>query len=224
MPSHFSAAEIAALPGILSAPRFGTYIRAHGHTGTAEDALRLYSWNAQVSSAFLFPLHIFEVCVRNACAEAIESYYGPQWPNAESFVRSLPNPPHPAFSPRREFLSTRARHATAGKLIADMKFAFWVSMFTSRHRDRLWAPSFKAKFPNHTAPSWETGRQHVHQTIDQVRTLRNRIAHHEPVFSRSLKNEYDMVIEVISWRCSHTAAWVERTQGVVALLARKPFP
>ncbi|MGC2857334.1 hypothetical protein ACM64Y_17840 [Novispirillum sp. DQ9] len=224
MPSHFTAAEIAALPDILSAPRFGTYVRADGHRLTTEEALRLYSWNAQISAALLFPLHIFEVCIRNAVAEAIESYYGPRWPNAESFVKSLPNPPQPAFSPRREFLFTRAKHPTVGKMIADMKFAFWVSMFTARHRDRLWAPSFEAKFPNHTAPSWEDGRQHVHRTVDQVRTLRNRIAHHEPIFTRPLKDEYAVVINVIGWRCSHTAAWVERSQGVVALLARKPIP
>jgi len=36
-------------------------------------ALKLYEWNATVSSHYLLPLHVFEVFLRNLVSEAIEN-------------------------------------------------------------------------------------------------------------------------------------------------------
>lgn len=43
-------------------------------------ALALYAWNAQVSAALMAPLHLCEVVVRNAAADAIAAVYGVNWP------------------------------------------------------------------------------------------------------------------------------------------------
>lgn len=221
MTYEFSADQIKGIPLVISAPRMATYIAA---SGDVSQALRLYHWNAQLSSAFLFPLHIFEISVRNAVADAIERYYGQDWMHSTAFEKSLPDPQMPNFSPRRELVALRKRHQSAGKLVADMKFAFWVSMFTARHRGRLWEPRFAALFPNCTAADAEAGRVVVHQATDHVRILRNRIAHHEPIFMRDLHADLMTVLEVIGWRCQHTQEWVRRTQVVDALMDVRPTP
>ena len=41
-----------------------------------------------------------------------------------------------------------------------------------------------------------------------LRDLRNRIAHHEPIFARELASEYQTIIEVIGWMCGDTRSWV----------------
>lgn len=66
----------------LSVPRMGTYERAvvAEHDYIAAAALDLYNWNAQVSGAFMAPLHICEVVVRNAVSDALTAVYGPNWP------------------------------------------------------------------------------------------------------------------------------------------------
>lgn len=48
----------------LSAPRLERYLRAGG--GDRASALRLYDWNARISSALLRDLAHFEVALRNA--------------------------------------------------------------------------------------------------------------------------------------------------------------
>jgi addiction module HigA family antidote len=55
------------------------------------------------------------------------------------------------------------RHATTGKIIADVRFAFWVSMFTARHDGRLWNRSLRAEFPNlPAAMPIATARSRIH--------------------------------------------------------------
>ena len=57
-----------------------------------DKALALYAWNAQVSAAFMHPLHICEVVVRNGVASVIEEVYGERWPWSPGFFQSLPHP------------------------------------------------------------------------------------------------------------------------------------
>jgi len=185
--------------------------------------MRLYHWNALISASFLFPLHVFEICLRNAAANAIESYYNPLWPWANAFEMSLPSNPRPHFSPRHEIRSARVRHTTTGKIIADIKFAFWVSIFTSRHDGRLWSPCLRREFPNIPATvTIANARLKIHDVADRVRELRNRIAHHEPIFQRNLATDYALIKDIVGYRCAHTAAWMDRAQSVTALAATCP--
>jgi len=221
MPDNFNQNELNAIPLVLSQPRFATYLAATNNDPM--NAMKLYHWNAQISAAFLFPLHIFEICIRNSAANAIESYYNPRWPWSQAFEMSLPINPRPFFSPRHEIRSARQRHSTTGKIIADIKFAFWVSMFTRRHDGRLWLPYLRREFPNTPAHmAVAQGRLCIHDAAEQVRELRNRIAHHEPIFQRQLLSDYAAIQEIVSFRCNHTAAWMSRSQNVATILAARP--
>ena len=84
----FTPDELRDLPLIISAPRFATYLQATGND--RQRALALYEWNLTLSSAFIVPLQVCEVAVRNGVAEAIEKVHGPNWPWSKGFLRSLP--------------------------------------------------------------------------------------------------------------------------------------
>lgn len=221
MPVRFSPQELSCIPATLSKPRFDTYLTACDQDIAA--ALHLYHWNAEISAALLFPLHIFEICFRNPAANVIESCYNPSWPNSNAFGLSLPDAPKPYFSPRREIRRAARRNPTTGKVIADLKFAFWVSMYTSRHQGRLWAPYIAREYPNLPAEmTLDTARRKIHDTADGLRELRNRIAHHEPIFRRDLVSDYKSILEIVTYRCAVTAGWMSRSQQVTDLLTLKP--
>ena len=72
---------IQAVINSLSPSRIGTYERAVIATGdVSAAALTLYDWNAQISGAFMTPLHLCEVVMRNAVSEALTTVYGDRWP------------------------------------------------------------------------------------------------------------------------------------------------
>lgn len=134
-----------AVKKALSSARMGTYETAAGSADTAE-ALELYAWNAQVSAALLAPLHVCEVVIRNAVAEAIEVQYGANWPWSTGFERSLPDPKF-GYSPRKDLQSARRSATTVGKVIPELKFVFWQKMFTRPLRPASMGHSLAAGAP-----------------------------------------------------------------------------
>jgi hypothetical protein len=58
----------------------------------------------------------------------------------------------------------------------------------------------------------------IYDELEEVRKLRNRIAHHEPIFTRNLANELARVETLIRFRCGHTADWMMRNQWVTSHL------
>ncbi len=161
--------------------------------------------------------------IRNAVADAIAAEYGPNWPWEANFVMSLPNRPAPKYSPRRDLVSARAGKISPGKVIPELKFVFWKKMFTSRFDADLWSKHLRAVLP-HVVGSLSVGqaRQSIYSDLEHLRRLRNRIAHHEPIFTRNLTNDFQKVHGLIAWRCPYSAAWMQQNQQAQALIASKP--
>lgn len=214
---------IDAVRSALSAARMGTFEAA---TGVKSDddpaALLLYAWNAEVSGAFLAPLHVCEVVIRNAVSDALEALYGPRWPWSATFERSLPDP-RSGYSPRRDLQSARRSAPTTGKVIPELKFVFWQKMFTGRYDNRIWDQHLRRAMPNlDPAKPVATLRHSIYGDLERVRLLRNRIAHHEPIFARALADDYQTILALVKYRCTVTAAWMDSNQTAMGCIAAKP--
>ena len=221
MPITTAAAQLVQF--VLSTERLGTYTRTAGMVDT-KHALALYAWNAQISGAFMLPQQVCEVAVRNAASEVICAVYGPQWPWALGFERSLPDP-QSGFSMRKELISARAkaRVGNTNTVIPELKFAFWVRLFTQRFDSRLWLAHLRNSFPGMPAGlTVQQCRQKIYDELDGVRGIRNRIAHHEPIFARNLVADYNRMLALVTWRCPTTATWLSQIESVTAFLGHRP--
>ena len=219
-----TSTKIQAIKNALSAARMSTYEAA---IGTVADndlaALELYAWNAQVSGALLTPLHICEVVVRNAVSDVLKATYGERWAWSPSFERSLPDPQN-GYSPRKDLQNTRRNADTIGKLIPELKFVFWQKMFTSRHDDRLWGPRLKQVLPNVCQTiSVKKIRQDIYNELEAIRILRNRIAHHEPIFTRNLTSDFQIIVNLVEFRCNITSKWLVENQQALAIINDRPL-
>lgn len=224
--SNSNRTLITNVKAALSPARMATYEAAVGGGGVLADddlsALQLYAWNAEVSGALLAPLHLCEVVIRNAVAETLEAIYGNQWPWSVAFERSLPNLQR-GYNPRQDLQNARKNATTTGKVIPELKFVFWQKMFTGRFDQRLWIPHLLHIFPN--LPAQKTIPQHrkgIYNDLDQLRSLRNRIAHHEPIFSRNLQNDYQKIVELVSYRCASTANWLDQKHTALHVIQARP--
>ena len=190
----------------------------------ADAALALYAWNAQICGALLPPLHICEVVVRNAVADAFEATHGARWPWNPGFERSLPRQLSPGYNGLSDLQAVRNKVKTTGQVIAELKFVFWEKTFTSRHDSRIWEPQLMRVLPNLDAD--KTVAQHrklIFDDLNQVRRLRNRIAHHEPIFARNLLDDFRTIQRLIEARCQVSADWMVSQQRVIDLIRSKPF-
>lgn len=221
-----TAGEAAVIAACLSPQRAGTYLAAVAHHDESERtvaALALYRWNVEVSAAFMVPIHLCEVVIRNAAAEALVMLYGAHWVWDSGFTQTLPDPAAPSYSPRRDLIKVRQRHHTVGKVIPELKLVFWENLFTKRHDNRLWKPYLRKVLPN-LDPNQPVKvlRNMVRSEIETVRHLRNRVAHHEPIFARSLQDELESAQRLVHWKSDEAVSWLGDMETVTDLLNRKP--
>lgn len=217
----FSRKQLFKIPHILSEPRFATYLRYCDNDKAR--ALALYQWNMELSAAFIVPLHLLEVSLRNAVVESLEAIHSQNWPWNSGFIRSLPNPKG-HYSSAKNLQEVARSQPTTGKVVAELKFVFWQKMFTARHDKVIWNHQLKHVFPY--APqnmNVSTLRSTIYSDVDVIRDLRNRIAHHEPIFSRDIGTEYETMHKLVSWRDPITADWMQSIQYVTQILSQKPL-
>lgn len=209
----------AEVQATLSAPRMSTYLAEA--QGDARRALALYGWNARISSALMLPTHFVEVATRNAVSDALTNVYGPGWPWNSAFRGSLPSPSR-GYNPRRNLEAECQRQPTEGKIIAELKFVFWQNMFTTRHDGRVWNNEVMVRFPNSNEPTPATLRSRIYHDLEVIRRLRNRLAHHEPIFARNLTDDLCTLLDLVSLRSTETANWVKAMECVSTLIPQKP--
>lgn len=218
----FTLEELTQLPEAISEPRFATYLQASDDRTPA--ALKLYHWNLEISAAFMVPLQVCEVAVRNGVAEVIERVHGPEWPWSSGFIRSLPVPKkRHHYSPQSNLRAVASQQPTAGKVVAELNFAFWEKIFTKGQDQRLWVPHLHQAFPgvcrSTTVP---LARAQAYQDLFDMRRFRNRIAHHEPIFARDLARDYARLRALIHGRRPAAASWVDKIERVSALIQTRP--
>lgn len=218
-----SKGRLSWLNPVLSQQRFATYLRSSDKIESR--ALDLYQWNMKISSGFMVPLHVFEISLRNAVAEAIVAFHGENWPWNEGFHLSLPNTDRPHYSPYRDVMAAidSCKKNNPEEVIVELKFAFWQSMLTRRHHERIWVPNFQRAFPGApTDPQVEIQIRNLHKEVGAIRELRNRVAHHEPIFYMPLKEYHAQIHSLVGWRSSDAAEWLRGLDPVPELLKKRP--
>lgn len=202
----------------LSSVRLSTFEQA---TKTLPQALELYQWNMQISSAFLPCLQVCEVVTRNSVSQALTLRHGNRWAWERGFIGTLPNPKR-GYNQRDALAKATQGKNDINNVIPELNFAFWQMMFTSRHDAQLWIPYLAQIFPNATTSNVSQLRGEIYRELETIRTLRNRIAHHEPIFKRNLQQDYDRILKLIKYQSIDTADWVSHSQLVINLLNNKP--
>jgi hypothetical protein len=201
----YSAAQLKQLELILSKERLSSYAKA-----TPEETIKNYERNTILSEAVYGLLQGVEIAVRNSIHNALSmGLFHSDWYGYISWQK----PELDALDQARYKLVRRGKALVPGSVIAELPFGFWLQMVARRYEKVLWVPYVHKAFPNIV-----TDRNGLFRRLDEIRELRNRIAHHERILHFNLPLEYTQAIEVIRWICPITAAWVDATNRVKANL------
>jgi hypothetical protein len=108
---------------------------------------------------------------------------------------------------------------TPEEIVNELPFGFWVGLLGSgnRYDQRFWRTTLHRAFPHYR------GRRRVlHQQLDYLRVLRNKIAHHSPIHHRHLQADHETIVEVLGYIDRGLADLVRRYSPVDAVLNRRP--
>ena len=203
----------AAIPAVLSIDRHSTYLLAC--RGDQAQAVRLYAWNVAISAALWGGFNVMEVALRNAMHEQLTKLAGREdWWNGSI----------PLFAYERNQVADAVAAMTAqkgpaltpGHVVADLTLGFWVKLLANGYHQRLWVPALQFAFPHSTGL-----RRDLHRDLERLRKLRNRAAHHEPVFARNLADDHAKVLLVLATISPAARTWVDHDSRVPQVLAAR---
>lgn len=202
---------------LYSNARVSRYVKAAN--GDKRKAQKMYYANARIAQAFQPLLSFFEVILRNQLHYALASHFNDvQWLiNQKTGFMSDPSLTHTVKKTGKvmvnDFLKKeversertligKKRNITAGRVIAELNLGFWNSLYETHHYALL------KGVPCQIFKSLPTGygRKEVNNAIQEIRTLRNRVSHNEPLcFSNKVydmtyaKEMYGKITDFLSW-------------------------
>ena len=189
----------------LSLERFGRYV--DWAEGNHDRALELYTLNAKLSEALYIPLQMLEVVLRNRIHAVMTLARHEQWFHDDSFL--LVETQRGQLTKALSDLADDGKPPTPGRLVAALTFSFWTSMLAPAY-ENLWQETL------HAVARRENGkglrRKDLSGPLTPIRTLRNRIAHHEPIIQWNLPKHHAAIVEITAWLSPAAAQWT-RTHG-----------
>ena len=191
---------------IISKERLVPYL--HHHEDDLDKALRHYKSNILISESFYPLLAILEVGLRNSIDFQLTRRFGVEnWFENIEFVKIASRFQIDRISEARSNVQAEKKVVTPGKIISELSFGFWTSLFDTKFEMTLWK-SLRLSFPN--CPKEIRKRRSMSAKFNGIRKLRNRIFHHEAITWNlgvlySYKNE---ILEGIEWLDKGMLDWI----------------
>lgn len=187
---------VARLTTALSTERLAAYQNRLGPTRDL-DLFAHYAWNMALSEAFYPALQVLEVTLRNTIHEAVSRRSGrSDWYDDLRIVQFSKD--RDMVNQARNTLALKHKPPDPGRMVAELSFGFWTSLLDRRYEQVLWPVLLKSCFP--FMPRALRTRANLSKRFQRIRTLRNRIFHHEPIwYWQDLRQQHTDILEAISW-------------------------
>jgi hypothetical protein len=245
-----TAFSFAELEQAISPARASRYLRStiDPTTGATDPdaAVALYEYNARLSAAAWSTIADIEVVLRNIVADAIADHHAtlrtnpthrwydePPWfTHGKWFTTDTMNSIRLAMKRVKDPGPGTAPRPGEGRVVAELTLGFWRYVLIGRYEHSLWNPAIRARFPALSHLSGADSRKAVHDRVEKLNYLRNRVAHHEPIYeSFAIPGHPTRVeathilidaIELIDWSNPAAAAWIGTRDTVTEAAATRP--
>jgi hypothetical protein len=215
---------------LMTGARLSVYdasAHAAGARGVTADPLDLYVYNMALAGALLGPLHMLEVVTRNAIHHELTRYAGREdwWVRGSKVVLLDRHHARVADFERKVARGlSHSRTIVPGDIIAATDLGFWTGLLgrgrSSAGADyqALWDDVVHDAFP-HTRQR----RDQMWAKYNAMRTLRNRIGHHEHILTTDPRRNLATIVSLIGSVSGPLASWVDDRSRVDDVLRRHPF-
>jgi hypothetical protein len=190
---------------MISAPRLAPYLRITENKW--DEALELYAGNVRVSSALYEILSYVEIGLRNRMDDVLREAFpaDKDWILCHDELGF-----HLGEVARSQLERALAGHKYGPQIpnreaiLKELSFGFWANLLSQRFEHTLWTPALRHAFP-HLRPA---SRRIALNAVQDLRNLRNHIAHHESLLHRDKDADVARALEVLGWMSHDMVGWV----------------
>lgn len=204
----------------LSDGRFQAYKEACD--GDHDRAVALYNWNAEISAAFMEVLYHLEVLLRNAVDRRFLQSDPDQCLTVCRPEVWLCDPDVLTDESRERVndaicrLERQGKPSTRGRVIASLSLGFWSALFNKPY-ENLWRETLSSAFPHGSGK-----RREIARLVGPLVHFRNRIAHHEAIFSSDLAEQQERHLALAGLIDSEARSYIAALSRVEKLLLEQP--
>jgi len=198
--------NIAIIERIISKERLEPYLRHHKND--LNKAIAHYKSNILISEAFYPLLAILEIGLRNSIDYQLSKHFNDkQWYENPEFVKIASRFQINSISEARLNILSEKKELTAGRIISELSFGFWTSLFDTKFEMTLWK-NLRLTFSN--CPKQIRKRKTMSSKFNGIRRLRNRVFHHEAItWNLEILNSYKLqMIEGVEWFDKELLEWI----------------
>lgn len=179
----------------VSSERLDAY-RQRGAAGGDENLVLHYAWNIHLCEALYPVIQCVEVALRNSLhAAGTKAFIRADWYDTPGLLERRERT---ILQNAKGYLLSEGKTLDPPRVVAELSFGFWTGMLNSVYHNKFWVKIARDAFPY--LPTRNLKRRDVLKHFNNIRLLRNRVFHHEPIWHwRDLKAQHDQIIEVIGW-------------------------
>jgi hypothetical protein len=168
-------------------------------TNESKTVLARYLLNIALCESLYSSLQFCEVALRNTIhSDLTKRFESENWYDSPHFT--LTPWATAEIAKAKDKINRSRKKMTSGKIVAELQFGFWTSFFEDHYeRYTTFMPSgIKTVFPY--LPKSQHNRKDIKAKLETIRTLRNRVFHHERIVHwKDLDVQHQEILDVISW-------------------------
>jgi hypothetical protein len=198
---NYTADALKEIENCLSSDRFSTYILLAN--GNKEEAVKFYLKNMRLSEILFSTIHIVEVVLRNMIHNCFKAKWGESWYQIEKSI--VQGKEQIVLKETINQFNTKDV-LKSGDIIAALRFGFWTALF-GRKYEETWRHYLRHIFKTNDKPLM---RKQILALLQDLRKLRNRIAHHECLLKMDLIQHYEDSLQLIQLLSPVMALWIRQ--------------
>lgn len=185
----------------FSTARLGPYLEVVEND--VGGALKLYGLNLRLSLELFGWLAVLEVVLRNALMTTITKDSSSESEPLLRIWHEITQEGKAVYQMTATRLRQAGKPVQTHNLCSELPFSFWKNLLSAKYETTLWTHYFRHGFPH--LP--KKRRAVVFEAVEAAVELRNRIAHHEPIFRRELGTDLARIQQIIGWISPEALAW-----------------
>ncbi|APA82874.1 hypothetical protein [Francisella tularensis] len=160
-------------------------------------SLESYKLNILESQKYYSSLSILEVSLRNAIDFYFTERYGESWTDLLDIFKYKEIS---KIEEAKNFLKLKQEECTKDKIVAELNFGFWTSLFSKTYEEQMRKNNL-IKIFNNLPKNKQINRAYLSKKLNNIRNFRNRIFHYEKIINKpeylNIENDINEILEFL---------------------------
>jgi len=167
-------------------------------------AIKLYEFNIKISESFYPALHNLEISLRNKFYSQLSKTHGPRW-LLNNKLLSGTNGREIVNINKINDICLKQKDFDANVIISNLSLGFWTSLLYPNYELAFWRGCLRDIFPTNQ----KVIRSDIHKKLENIKSLRNRLAHHELILKNGIETCHSQIYEIMEYLAPETAKWTK---------------